>query len=66
MLKSVEIEVKNLNDAEKQAVELLRVPLNMITFEIVKERKGILGIGASTTYLASVNINLALDGKQYL
>lgn len=66
MLKSVEIEVKNLKDAEKQAVELLRVPLNMITFEIIKERKGILGIGASTTYLASVNINLALEGKKYL
>ena len=66
MLKSVEIEVKNLNDAEKQAVELLRVPLSMITFEVIKEKKGILGIGASTTYLASVNINLALEGKKYL
>lgn len=66
MLKSVEIEVKNLNDAEKQAVELLRVPLSMITFEVIKEKKGILGIGASTTYKASVNVNLALEGKKYL
>ena len=66
MLKQVEFEVKNLAEAEKKAVELLRVPLNMITLEVIKDKKGILGIGASTTYLATVNINLALEGKKYL
>lgn len=66
MLKKVEFEVKNLLEAEKKAVELLRVPLEMISLTIIKEKKGILGIGASTTYEAKININLALEGKKYL
>lgn len=66
MLKHVEIEAKTLQEAEKKAVAALRVPLNMISFEVLKEKKGILGIGASTSYLAKVNVNLALEGKKYL
>lgn len=66
MLKTVEIEAKTLNDAEKKAVELLRLPLDKIKFEVIKEKRGILGIGASTTYKASADINLALEGKAYL
>ncbi|MCR1809299.1 RNA-binding cell elongation regulator Jag/EloR [Haploplasma modicum] len=66
MLKKVEIEAKNLNEAQKKAVQILRVPLEKITFEVIKEKKGILGIGSSATYLASLNLNLGLEGKEYL
>lgn len=66
MLKRVEIEAKNLGEAEKIAVEQLRLPLNKIKFTILKEKRGILGIGASTTFEAKADVNLALEGKSYL
>ena len=65
-MKRVEIEAKNLSDAQKKAVEILRIPLNKLKFEIIKEKKGILGIGSSTTYEISPDVNLALEGKSYL
>lgn len=66
MLKRFEIEAKTIEEAEKKAVELLRLPLEKITLNVIKEKKGILGIGSSTTYEALPNINLALEGKRYL
>ncbi|HKL94974.1 MAG TPA: RNA-binding cell elongation regulator Jag/EloR [Haploplasma sp.] len=66
MLKRVEIEAKNLAEAEKIAVAGLRIPLDKIKFTVLKEKRGILGIGASITYEATPNINLALEGKSYL
>ncbi|MDY0277243.1 MAG: RNA-binding cell elongation regulator Jag/EloR [Acholeplasma sp.] len=66
MLKRVEIEAKTLVEAEKKAVTELRIPLNKIKFNVLKEKKGILGIGASTTYEATPNIDIALEGKNYL
>ena len=66
MLKRVEIEAKNLGEAEKIAVAGLRIPLDKIKFTVLKEKRGILGIGGSTTYEATPNVNLALEGKAYL
>lgn len=66
MLKRVEIEAKTLSEAEKKAVELMRIPLEKIKFTVLKEKKGILGIGSSTTYEATPDINLALEGKSYI
>lgn len=66
MLKKVEIEAKTLAEAEKKAIQALRIPLNKLKFNIIKEKRGILGIGASTTYEVLPEVNLALEGKSYI
>lgn len=66
MLKRIEFEAKTLQDAQKHAVEELRIQLDKIKLTVLKEKKGLLGIGSSTLYEATPNINLALEGKMYL
>lgn len=66
MTKRVEFEAKTLKDAEVKAVEMLKMPIQFIKINMIREKKGILGIGASTTYEAVLEINLALEGKKYL
>ena len=66
MLKKIEIETKTLQEAQKIAVQSLRIPLDKIKFTIIKEKKGLLGIGSSTLYEATPNVNLAIEGKIYL
>lgn len=66
MTKRVEFEAKTLKDAETKAVEMLKMPIQFIKINMIREKKGILGIGASTTYEAILEINLALEGKKYL
>ncbi len=66
MLKRVEFEAKNLQEAEKIAVEQLRLQLDKIKLTVIREKKGLLGFGTSATYEATPNVNLALEGKIYL
>lgn len=66
MLKRVEFEAKSLQEAEKLAVDALRIQLDKIKISVVKEKKGILGIGSSAVYEATPNVNLATEGKVYL
>jgi spoIIIJ-associated protein len=66
MLKKVEIEAKNLQEAEKQAVELLKIQKEKIKMTILTEKKGLFGIGSSAVYEATPNVSLAIEGKQYL
>ena len=66
MLKKMEIETKTLQEAEKIAVEKFRIQLEKIKFTVIKEKKGLLGIGASTLYEATPNVNLATEGKVYI
>ena len=66
MLKRIEIEAKTENDALTKAQESLRIAKNKIKLEIIKEKNGILGIGKSTTYVATPNIDLGVEGKNYL
>ncbi len=66
MLKKVEFEAKTLTEAERTASELLRIQPEKIKLTVLKEKKGLLGIGASATYEATPNVNLALEGKAYL
>jgi len=66
MLKKVEFEAKNYQEAERTAVDLLKIQKEKIKLTITKERKGLLGIGSSTFYEATPNINLATEGKMYL
>lgn len=66
MMKRVEFEAKTLIEAQKLAVEQLRIPLDKIELIITREKRGILGIGATTFYEAKANVNLPLEGKAYL
>lgn len=66
MLKRIEIEAKNEAEALKEASRQLRIAERLIKLTIIKEKRGILGIGASTTYEAEPNIDLPLAGKEYL
>lgn len=66
MFKKVEVEAKNQQEALKKASELLRVSEEKISLEVIKEKRGFLGVGASTTYVASLNIDLVTEGKRYL
>lgn len=66
MVKKVEVEAKNQNDALKKAQELLNVSPDKIVLTIIKEKRGILGIGASTTYEATVTVDLLEEGRKYL
>lgn len=66
MLKRIEIEAKNEAEALKEASKQLRIAERFIKLTIIKEKRGILGIGASTTYGAEPNIDLPLAGKEYL
>lgn len=66
MLKRVEFEAKTLSDAEKMAVEMLRIQKEKIKLTVLKEKKGLLGLGASALYEAIPNVNVALEGKIYL
>lgn len=66
MLKKVEFEAKNQQEALNKAAELLKVAPEKIKLDIVKEKKGFLGVGSSTFYEASPNIDLTTEGKNYL
>lgn len=66
MIKNITIEAKNLKEAEEKATQQLNYPIEKINLELIKESKGFLGIGASVTYDASVEIDVALETKEYL
>lgn len=66
MFKKVEIEAKTQQEALNKASELLKVSADKISLEIIKEKRGFLGVGASTTYVASLNVDLVTEGKKYL
>lgn len=65
-MKRIEIEAKTDQEAIKEAAKKFNISENYIDLEIVKEKKGLLGIGGTTVYLATPNINLVLAGKEYL
>lgn len=66
MLKKIEIEAKTLQEATKKASDILKISEDKIRLDIVKEKKGFLGVGSTTLYEASPNIDLTIEGKQYL
>lgn len=65
-MKKVEIEAKTDLEALKEASKLLGISEDYIDLAIVKEKKGLLGIGGTTIYLATPNVNLVIAGKEYL
>lgn len=66
MLKVIEVEAKTLQEATKKASDILKISEDKIQLQVVKEKKGFLGVGSSTLYKASPNIDLKIEGKQYL
>lgn len=66
MTKRIEFEAKTLKEAEEFAQKELNAPLEKIKLNVLKEKKGILGIGSSTIYEAILDINIAFEGKKYL
>lgn len=66
MLKRVEFEAKTENEALKKASEMLRIQSDKIKLEVIKEKKGLLGIGATVFYAATPNVVLVTEGKMFL
>ncbi len=66
MIKRIEFEAKTLKEAEEKAIEYFKTNLEYIEINVLRERKGILGIGSTTVYEAILDINLAFEGKKYL
>ncbi len=66
MLKKIEIEAKSQAEALKKASEQLKLAESKISLEVLKEKKGFLGVGAMTTFIATPKIDLTTEGKQYL
>ncbi len=65
-MKRIEIEAKTDKEALKQASNILKISEDYIDLAIIKEKKGLLGIGGTTVYLATPNVNLVIAGKEYL
>ena len=66
MTKRIEFEAKTLKEAEEKAKEHFNTDLEYITLNVIREKKGILGIGSTTVYEGIFEINLAFEGKKYL
>ena len=66
MLKSTIIDAKTTDEALKKAVEILKVSPDKIKLNVLKETKGFSGFGSNTNYEAVVNVELGLEGKNYL
>ena len=45
MTKRIEFEAKSIKEAEEIAIKEFNVPLEYIKISVIKEKKGILGIG---------------------
>lgn len=65
-MKRIEIEAKTDKEALKQASSILKISEDYIDLAIIKEKKGLLGIGGTTVYLATPNVNLVIAGKEYI
>jgi spoIIIJ-associated protein len=66
MLKRIEIEAKSFQEAERIAIETLKIQKGKLKLTVLTEKKGIFGIGSSAVYEATPNVSLALEGKVYL
>lgn len=59
-------DVKTLDDAKKLAVSDFGVAEEFINFEVIKESKGFLGIGAKLEVEATVKVDGIEKGKEYI
>lgn len=59
-------EAKNIDEAKEIALNIFKVPEDLIDIKVVKEKKGILGIGASITVEATLNVDPFTVGSEYI
>ncbi len=59
-------EVKSIDEAKKLAISDFNLPESDITFEVIKENKGFLGIGSKIEVEASCVVDGIDEGKKYL
>lgn len=59
-------EAKNLDEAKDIALSIFKVPEDLIDIKVVKEKKGILGIGAFITVEATLNVDPFKAGSEYI
>lgn len=60
------IEGKNIEEVKIKAIELFNEPEEKLSFEIVNEKKGFLGIGSNVTVEVSFNVNPIEEGLTFL
>jgi spoIIIJ-associated protein len=60
------IEGKNIEEIKVKAVEQFKESEDRLTFDIVSEKKGFLGIGSFITVEVSLNVNPAEEGLKFL
>lgn len=65
MLKRIELEAKNEQEARERAAEELRIQPDKIKITITREKKGLFA-GGTNLYEAIPDVNLTLEGKTYL
>jgi len=65
MLKRIELEAKNENEARERAAEELRIQPDKIKITVTREKKGLFA-GGTNLYEAIPDVNLTLEGKTYL
>lgn len=59
-------DVKTMEEAYKLAIEDFDLPLEDIKFEVVRESKGFLGIGAKLEVEAEIGVDGIEKGKKYI
>ena len=65
MLKRIELEAKNENEARERASEELRIQPDKLKITLTREKKGLFANG-NNLYEAIPDVNLTLEGKTYL
>ncbi|ERJ12542.1 RNA-binding cell elongation regulator Jag/EloR [Haloplasma contractile] len=60
------LEAKNLDEVKKESISIFNVSLDDLSFEVIKEKKGILGIGSSVTVEVTLNIDPFEETLKYL
>lgn len=68
MKREIQLEVKNLKEAEELAQKEFEADLDKIKLEVIEEKKGVFGIGAKMIVKASIEIevNVLEETKKYL
>ncbi len=59
-------DVKTLEEAQKMAIMDFELPVEALTFEVLRETKGFLGIGARLEVEADIALNGIDEGKKYI
>lgn len=65
-MKKRTIEAKNIVEVKQKALQIFKVSEEQIDLKIIKEKKGILGIGSNVIVEASLNVDPFTAGADYI